>query len=46
MTKCDFCTKSSPTGKCFWSSQIAAQNDCEKAIERMIKVLSGNKVKK
>ena len=38
MTKCDFCTKYH-NGKCYWSSSMAASLDCEKAIERMIKVL-------
>ena len=43
MTKCDFCTYSSPDGKCFWSSQVAASSYCKKAIELMVKALSGNK---
>lgn len=37
MMKCDFCTKSSPSGKCFYSSQIAREDDCKKAIEQMTK---------
>lgn len=41
MTKCDFCEKCSPSGKCWWSSQIAAQDDCRKAIKRMTEALSG-----
>lgn len=37
MMKCDFCTKSSLSGKCFYSSQTAREDDCKKAIERMTK---------
>ena len=40
MTKCDFCTMSDPKGKCFWSSRMAAEDDCKKAIERMIIALA------
>lgn len=40
MTKCDFCTKSKPDGKCFWSTN-AREYDCKKAIEKMTKVLQG-----
>lgn len=43
MTKCDFCTKSSPNGKCFWSSVIAREQDCKKAIKNMVIALNGNK---
>jgi len=39
MNKCDFCTKSSPDGKCYWVSQGSREDDCEKAIQRMIEVL-------
>ena len=42
MTKCDFCTKSSPSGKCFWSLQVARENDCKKAIKRMTEALKRN----
>ena len=43
MTKCDFCTKSGPNGKCFWSMQSTRETDCRKAIELMVKALqSGN----
>lgn len=42
MTKCDFCTKSSPSRKCFWSSQVARENDCKKAIKRMTEALKRN----
>ena len=47
MTKCDFCKRSGPDGNCFWSSQSARENDCEKAIKLMIKTLknSGGKLK-
>ena len=39
MTKCDFCTKSSPSGKCYWNMQSTREKDCEKAIEKMVKAL-------
>ncbi len=39
MTKCDFCTKSSPSGKCFWTSQSLREDDCEKAIKAMVEAL-------
>lgn len=41
MTKCDFCEQSSPSGKCYWSTQVSREYDCEKAIKRMIKALQG-----
>lgn len=34
MTKCDFCTMSDPKGKCFWSSRVAAEDDCREAIKK------------
>lgn len=37
MTKCDFCTKSDPKGTCAWNTQSFREEDCEKAISRMIK---------
>lgn len=37
MTKCDFCTKSGPEGKCSWSRQAFREEDCEKAIKLMIR---------
>lgn len=39
MTKCDFCTKSTPDGKCYWNMQSAREDDCEKAIEKMVNAL-------
>lgn len=39
MTKCDFCTKSSPSGKCYWNLQGSREDDCRKAIELMTKAL-------
>lgn len=42
MKKCDFCTKSSPGGKCYWSLQSCRESDCEKAISRMQSVLKGD----
>lgn len=46
MTKCDFCTMSSPSGKCFWASQVARENDCKKAIKRITEVLGKKPEKK
>lgn len=46
MKKCEFCTKSSPTGNCFWESQMAREKDCEKAIKRMSKALEMERSKK
>lgn len=44
MTKCDFCTQSTPKGRCHWSTQIARENHCESAIKRMVEALKeGNK---
>lgn len=37
MTKCEFCTKSSPSGECYWQTQSLRERDCKKAIETMIK---------
>ena len=45
MTKCDFCTKSLPNGKCWWKS-IGREKDCEKAIKRMVEALKGSNNKK
>ena len=39
MTKCDFCTKSTPDGKCYWSLQHYRESDCKKAIAMMIEAL-------
>lgn len=39
MTKCDFCTQSSPSGKCPYVSIACRQNYCDKAIKRMVKAL-------
>lgn len=46
MTKCDFCTKSDPKGKCFWSSRVAAEDDCREAIKKMVKAFSDKEEKK
>lgn len=46
MTKCDFCTKSSPDGKCSWVFQAFREDDCEKAIELMVKTLKNSNDKK
>ena len=37
MNKCNFCEKSSPEGKYWWTIQACRESDCRKAIERMIK---------
>lgn len=37
MNKCDFCTQSSPDGKC--SCFFVKEDYCAKAIKRMMKVL-------
>ena len=39
MKKCNFCTQSSPDGKCYWSSQAAREDDCRKAIKVMTEAL-------
>ena len=41
MKKCDFCTMSDPSGKCFYLSTMARKSDCEKAIKQMAKALQG-----
>lgn len=43
MKKCDFCTKSSPSGCCYWANQTAREDDCSEAIDKMVRVLSGIK---
>lgn len=45
MTKCDFCTQSMPNGKCFWHSQVAREDDCKKAIEKMIEAFKNSQFK-
>lgn len=39
MKKCDFCTMCLPDGKCFWDIQAMREDDCERAIKRMMKIL-------
>lgn len=46
MKKCDFCTKSSPGGKCGWYIPAFREMDCEKAIARMVKALGQENRKK
>ena len=46
MTKCDFCEKSSPDGKCYWTMVVLREDDCRKAIDRMTKALQGKEFKK
>lgn len=45
LIKCDFCPMSGPDGKCFWSAQPLREDDCEKAIKLMVKVLKINQEK-
>lgn len=40
MNKCDFCIKSSPNGKCFYSLQSLREKYCEQAIKNMIKAIT------
>ena len=46
MKKCDFCEKSSPSGKCTWSIPSCRDSDCRKAIKRMMEVLQNTDTKK
>ena len=46
MTKCDFCIKSSPDGKCYWTIQAYREGDCKKAIKLMVEALKNNNNKK
>lgn len=46
MKKCDFCNKSTPDGKCYWANQDLRVADCEKAIKRMTKSLSSQRLAK
>lgn len=40
MTKCDFCTKSSSDGKCYCDFQFIREDNCKKAIDRMVKAMA------
>lgn len=46
MKKCDFCTELEPNGECFWGVHSNRRKYCEKAIEKMISVLSKQKENK
>lgn len=46
MTKCDFCTQSSPSGKCFWHSKTAREDYCKEAIKQMVKAFGQEPEKK
>ena len=46
MIKCDFCTKSTPDGKCYWSFQSVRESYCKEAIERMTKALTNIEIEK
>lgn len=39
MKKCDFCTKSTASGKCLTTYSAEKEQYCEKAIEQMVKAL-------
>lgn len=43
MIKCDFCTQSSPSGKCRYELQGTREDYCEKAIKQMVKALGSRK---
>lgn len=42
MTKCNFCPKSSPEGKCYWDLPAHRDSDCRKAIETMMKAFKNS----
>lgn len=37
MEKCNYCTESSPTGRCFWNLQACRTPYCKEAIKNMTK---------
>jgi len=41
MTKCDFCTQSTPDGKCPFVSQDTREDYCKEAIKKMAKAFKG-----
>lgn len=47
MTKCDFCTQSTPKGKClkdgYFVSSVVREPYCRQAIEKMTEALKGKK---
>lgn len=46
MTKCDFCTQSSPSGKCPYSLQGTREDYCKEAIKQMVKAFGQDTEKK
>ena len=46
LSKCNFCTKSTPDGGCYWIIHSLRESDCNKAIERMAECLGGLRIKK
>lgn len=46
MTKCDFCTQSSPNGNCPYSLQGTREDYCEEAIKQMVKAFGKGTEKK
>lgn len=43
MTKCDFCIKMSPDGKCWWGGSLGREGDCKKAIRLMMETIKARK---
>lgn len=43
MKKCDFCTQSDESGKCYWSLRPARVKYCKKAIKQMVKAMGKQK---
>lgn len=41
MKKCDFCTKSSPSGCCYWANQTAREDDCSEVVSNLEKYNEG-----
>ena len=37
--RCDFCSQREPNGKCTWTSHSCREEYCEKAIDKMIKIM-------
>lgn len=46
MTKCDFCTQSSPSGKCPYGFQTTREYYCKEAIKQMVKAFGKDTEKK
>lgn len=46
MTKCDFCTQSSPSGKCPYGLRCIREDYCKEAIKQMVKAFGQGTEKK